>query len=61
MYLLFLSAKNIYLAMFIFSICSFSFTYLGLLIGKYTTKYLGIYAKLIGSIMLIIIGLFHVF
>ncbi len=51
--------NNLILATIIFSLTSFFFTYLGLLIGKYANKLLGIYASLLGSILLLIIGLFH--
>ncbi len=49
------------LASFIFSLCSSSFTYLGLTIGKYCTKHLGKLANFIGIIMLFILGLIHLF
>ena len=52
--------NNIYLASFIFSVCSLCFTYLGLIIGKYTTQILGTYSTLIGAIFLIIIGLIYI-
>lgn len=51
--------NNIYLAMLIFSFTSFCFTYLGLLIGKYANHLLGAYATVFGSILLIVIGFFH--
>lgn len=53
--------NNYYIAMIIFSLCSFSFTYLGLTIGKYTNKLLGVYSNVIGAILLIIIGLIYIF
>ncbi len=43
----------------IFSITSFCFTYLGLLIGKYANKLLGTYACILGSLLLICIGIMH--
>ena len=36
--------NNIYLSMAIFSICSASFTFLGVIIGRYASKLLGVYA-----------------
>jgi putative Mn2+ efflux pump MntP len=50
---------NIYLAMSIFAICSFSFTYVGILIGKYASKILGNFASVIGAIILIVLGIMH--
>ncbi len=50
---------NLLATVIIFSITSFCFTYLGLLIGKYANKILGIYATIFGSILLILIGIFH--
>lgn len=50
---------NIYLAMSIFAICSSLFTYLGIIIGKFANKFLGIYANIIGAIILAILGLCH--
>lgn len=51
--------ENILLAITIFSITSFSFTFLGLTIGKYASHLLGIYANIFGAFLLISIGLFH--
>ncbi len=51
--------NNLYLAVIIFSLTSFCFTFLGLLIGKYANRFLGIYATVFGSILLIVIGFFH--
>ena len=48
------------LSSFIFSICSFFFTEVGLLIGKYSSKFIGKYASFIGVILLIILGLYHI-
>ena len=53
--------SNYYLAYFIFAICSFTFTYLGLLIGKYSSKHLGRIASLGGIILLLILGIYHLF
>lgn len=53
--------NNIFMAMTIFTICSFSFTFIGLTIGKYTNKLLGVYSSLVGSILLMGIGIFYIF
>lgn len=53
--------NSIFMAMAIFTICSFSFTFMGLTIGKYTNKLLGVYSSLIGSVLLMGIGLFYIF
>lgn len=52
---------NIYMAMSIFSVCSFCFTYLGLTFGKYTNRLLGVYSSVIGAFLLIIIGIIYIF
>ena len=51
--------SNIYLAMTIFAICSASFTYLGIIVGKFANKLLGIYANILGAIILFILGFIH--
>lgn len=51
--------SNMIAAVMIFSITSFCFTYLGLLIGKYANKILGTYATIFGAILLICIGVLH--
>lgn len=51
--------SNLFIAVVIFSITSFCFTYLGLIIGKYANKLLGVYATGFGVLLLIIIGLVH--
>ncbi len=48
-----------FLATTIFSVCSFSFTYLGLILGKYTSDKIGKYATLIGIILLLSVAIFH--
>ena len=48
------------LSSFIFSVCSFSFTSLGLIIGKYSSKLIGNYASIIGILLLILLGIFHI-
>lgn len=50
---------DIILSGIIFSICSFSFTYLGLLIGKYGAIILGKYSKIIGFILLFYLSIIH--
>ena len=47
------------MAAIIFAVCSFSFTCLGLIIGKYTKKMFGMYATLIGAILLFILSLYY--
>lgn len=51
---------NIYLAMSLFAVCSFIFTYGGLIVGKYASKLLGTYANIIGAIILFILGIIHI-
>lgn len=51
---------NIIYASFLFSIVSFCFTYLGLLLGKYANNLLGTYATYLGAILLILIGIVHI-
>ena len=53
--------SNIFLAMFLFSITSFLFTLIGLNIGKYANQVLGVYSSVFGALILIIIGLAHIF
>ncbi len=53
--------NDIILAGFIFSICAMSFTFMGLLIGKYSSSKLGIYGNIIGILILIFIGFIHIF
>jgi len=48
---------NLLLASTIFSVVSFSFTFLGLTIGKYINKVLKKYSYLIGTIFLFILGI----
>lgn len=50
---------EIYLASIIFSIFSFSFTYIGLVIGKYAKKRLGTIAELLGVIILLFMGIVY--
>ena len=51
---------NFLMSGIIFSVCAASFTFLGLLIGKYSGKKLGIYANVFGIFLLIILGLIHI-
>lgn len=51
--------SNIYLAMGIFAICSASFTFLGVIVGRFANKLLGIYANILGAIILFVLGLMH--
>ena len=48
---------NLLLSSTIFSICSFSFTFLGLTLGKYISKILKKYSYLIGTILLFLLGI----
>ena len=48
-----------FLAMFIFSITSFLFTWMGLNIGKFAFSYLGKKANILGLFLLICLGIFH--
>ncbi len=50
---------NVFLATTIFSLCSFSFTYLGLTIGKYTEDKIGKYATILGIILLLATAILH--
>ena len=49
--------NHIFLALLIISLCSFLFTYLGLLIGRYSNKYLGKYSSLFGMLILLLLGI----
>ena len=53
--------SNIILAISMFSIFSFTFTFAGLTIGKYVSNRLGKQATKIGAALLIIIAIFHIF
>ena len=53
--------NNYLLAGITFSVCATAFTYLGLLIGKYSNDRLGMYANLIGIIILLLVGITHFF
>ena len=51
--------NHIILATSIFAICSFSFTFSGIILGNYAKKKIGILANFIGFIILFILGLSH--
>lgn len=53
--------EKIDVASAIFALCSASFTYLGILIGRYSSQFLGKYASLIGIIVLLCLGVYHLF
>lgn len=53
--------NNNFLASFIFSVCSFSFTQAGLTIGKYSNKVMGKYATILGIFFLLLLGFIHLF
>jgi len=52
---------DIILSGVIFSFCASCFTFLGLLIGKYSNNKLGIYSNIVGIIILLILGITHIF
>jgi len=52
--------ENINLATSLFAICSFLFTYLGIIIGKFASKVIGTYANIFGVIILFILGIVHI-
>ena len=51
---------NKLLAMLLFSITSFTFTYVGLNIGKYVSEKLGNNASILGFLLLVALGIFHI-
>ena len=53
--------SNYVLSGVIFSICAASFTFIGYLIGKYSGEKLGIYANVLGIILLFVIAILHIF
>lgn len=53
--------NNMIISGLIFSVCAFTFTLTGLLIGKYSNSKLGSYANIFGIILLFLIGIFHIF
>lgn len=52
---------NYFLASIIFALCSAAFTYLGIIIGKYSSKLIGKYAIILGILLLLFLGIFHLF
>ena len=53
--------SDVILSGLIFSLCAASFTFLGLLIGKYSHEKLGIYGNILGIILLLVLGTIHIF
>lgn len=53
--------NNYLLASIIFACCSAAFTYLGIIIGKYSSKIIGKYAIILGILLLVCLGIFHLF
>lgn len=53
--------NNTFLSGMIFSVCAASFTFLGLLIGKYSSEKIGVLANVLGIVLLIVLGLTHIF
>ena len=51
---------NINLATSIFAICSFIFTFTGIMIGKFANKFIGTYASILGVVILLILGIVHI-
>ena len=54
-------SNNNFICSIIFAFCSFTFTYLGLTIGKYSKQKLGTYANILGIILLFIVATSHLF
>ena len=52
--------QNKILAMCLFSITSFVFTWVGLSIGSFVSSKLGNKASILGFILLVILGVFHI-
>lgn len=53
--------NNYLIASIIFALCSAAFTYLGIIIGKYSSKLIGKYAIILGIFLLLLLGVFHLF
>ena len=51
--------ENYIISSIMFSISSFIFTYVGLLLGNKINKNFGVVAPIIGGIMLIVLGIFY--
>ena len=54
-------ANNHVFVVSIFSIISFSFTFIGLLVGKKLNEIFGKIANIIGSVILIVLGIIYIF
>jgi len=52
-------SEKYFLSALMFSLCSFSFTYLGLILGKYIKSKIKDYASFIGILILLIMGLIY--
>ena len=52
--------ESINLATSIFAICSFIFTFTGIMIGKFANKFIGTYASILGVVILLILGIVHI-
>ena len=53
--------NNKIFTMLIFTVTSFSFTLLGLLIGKFAKELVGKKASIVGFLLLICLGVYHLF
>lgn len=53
--------NDYFLSGLIFSMCASSLTLIGLLIGKYSSNKIGVFANILGIILLFILGLLHIF
>lgn len=53
--------NSYFISSIIFALCSFSFTFLGLIIGKYSSNVIGKYANIVGILLLLILGISHLF
>lgn len=53
--------NNYLISGLIFSVCAYSFTFMGLLLGKYSNNKIGIFSNIIGIFILFILGIFHIF
>lgn len=52
--------ENIILATSIFAFCSFSFTFGGVLLGGFAKKKIGVFANILGFLILFIMGILHI-
>lgn len=53
--------QNFVLSGIIFSVCAASFTFLGLIIGKYSNEKIGVFSNVLGITILVILGFMHIF